>query len=155
MSYVLSNLPGDIQDVLDWWVGPIGFMLPAEDQWDNYIATSAILAAGGYILNSAEITRTFVRMAEHRITQVYLANPGKIYPKAALRTAASRQVVKGTVLRGMALLTRVVPTPLSLLFWTVTIATSIPPDGSSPYMHGYKTAGAVYNAQGQIVDYTM
>ncbi len=130
-------------------------MLPAEDQWDSYAISTGILAGGAYMMHQAEITRTLSRMAGHHITRVYAANPGQIYPRAALRKAASRQVVKGSVLRGLGFLTRSIPTPLSLLAWTVAIATSLPPTGSNLQMHGYMTAGAVYDPQGNIVDYRM
>lgn len=154
-QYVLSNLPGDIQDVLDWWVGPIGFMLPAEDQWTSSLMVSAGVAGASYVAFQLD-KRSIIggaRVMTHWFT-------GTKYTRDIVRPGVARVASKMSIGRLIGLATMSIPTPLSLLFWTVTIAYSLPPSGRSQAeidqrRFGWQTAGAVYNAQGQIVDYTM
>ena len=130
-QYVVSVLD-EVQDVMDWWVGPIGFILPSKDQYVEHALLAGFTAGAEYVIRQAAITAEFSKMAEHRIAAVYRANPGKVYPKAALRRMAGRQVAKGSAARGFMLTMGALPTPLSLLFWTLTIAYSLPPSGRAP-----------------------
>ena len=126
MSQYIASLLQEGQDILDWWQGPIGFMLPAEDQWDSYAISTGILAGGAYMINQAEITRTLSRMAAHHVTSVYAANPGVMYPRKALRTVAKRQVARGGFFSALSIGARAIPGPWSALIWMATIALSLP-----------------------------
>lgn len=114
-DYVLEGL-SEAQDFLDWWQGPIGFMLPSSDQWDNYLVQSAAFAVGASYLGPA-----LTRYAERPVL------------RAAGTRLVSREVVKQQVKRmGLArmaaVLTMSVPTPVSLLSWGLITAYSIPSD---------------------------
>ena len=153
-QYVLSNLPGDVQEILDWWVGPIGFMLPAEDQWTQSLIMSAGIGGAAYVASELEKKGVIggARVMTHWFT-------GTKYTRDVVRPGVTRVATRMSLSRLAGLATIAIPTPLSLLFWTVAIATSLPPSGMAAQryarMHAYHTAGMVYNQQGQLVDVTM
>lgn len=114
-DYVLARL-SEAQGFLDWWEGPIGFMLPSSGQWDNYVIQSAALAGAGTYLAPA-----LTRYAERPVL------------RAAGTRLVSREIVKQQakrlgLVRMAAVLTMSVPTPISLIFWGLTFAYSIPSD---------------------------
>ena len=120
--------------------GPADFLIPDDTRELVYSgAASAVTGAASYVLNSREVTRTISRMAAHHVTNVYAANPGSIYPRAALRTVAQRQTVRGSVLRGAGLMLRVTPG----IGWAVTavsLAYSIPPSRPGSLGHDARVA---------------
>jgi len=107
--------------------GPADFLIPDDTREMVYSgAGTAVTSAAAYVLNSREVTRSISRMAAHHVVNVYAANPGAVYPRAALRSVAQRQVLKGSVLRGVGMMTRILP-GVSMVAWALTIAASLPP----------------------------
>lgn len=114
VEYVLASVSKG-QDFLDWWQGPIGFMLPAADQWDNYFVQSAAIAAAGSYLGPV-----LTRYAERPV----LRSAGT---RVISREIVKQQTKRIGLARIAAVMTISVPTPVSLIFWTLVLAYSIPP----------------------------
>ena len=120
----------------DWHglVGPADFVIPDNPTELVYSGIgSAVYGAAMYVMTSKEVSRTLKlsQMAHHHIARVYAANPGSVYPKAALRAMARKQVVRGSMFRGAALIGLSLNPMTSLLLTAVFIAYSIPPDVGS------------------------
>ncbi len=119
--------------------GPADFLIPDDTRELIYSgAFSAISSAGAYVINHRAVTKEIGKMAAHHVANVYAANPRAIYPRAALRSIASRQVVRGGTMRALGILLPMVP-GVGLIATAVTFAYSIPPsvrDASG--MSGYE-----------------
>ncbi len=84
--------------------GPADFLIPDDTRELVYSGVgSAVTSSIAYVLNSREVTREISRMSAHRVASVYAANPGAVYPRAALRSVAQRQVARATLTRGIGL----------------------------------------------------
>lgn len=118
-EYVASQLSHG-QDFLDWWQGPIGFMLPNADQWDNFLIQTSLASAAAYGVSRLELAGVIggAKVHTHWFT-------GAKYTKDIVR--AGRTAKKISMLRTLGILTLYSPTPVSMGFWAVTIATSLPP----------------------------
>ncbi len=117
----------------DWHglVGPADFMIPDNPRELIYSGLGgAVYGAASYVMTSAEVTRSLKgsQMAAHHIARVYAANPGSVYPKAALRVMARRQIVRGSFVRGALIVGLSLNPAVSLLLTAYFIASSIPPD---------------------------
>ena len=114
----------------DWHglTGPADFLIPDDTTEMVYSGVATVgTTAMAYVVNHREVTRALAREAP-MVARVYAANPGAIYPRAALRAAAQRTVVRGTVWRGVAMTLAPVP----IVGWTLTalaIVYSLPPSG--------------------------
>ncbi len=117
----------------DWHglVGPADFFIPDNPREMVYSGIgSALYGAATYVMVNREVTRTLrmSQMAGHHITRVYAANPGAIYPKAALRAMARTKIARGSFLRGAATVGFSLNPFVGAMLGIGLIVTSMPPD---------------------------
>lgn len=129
------------QDKLDWWVGPIGWLLPDADQWRSRAAQ----AVGTTI--AVEIgLRTYGHNYLYGTRKHWFT--GTPYSREILRKGASKAIPRAGILRTLGVLSLSIPTPVSLIANTLLIAYSIPPDVRDPVtgmtsMEEYRDATSV------------
>ena len=113
------------QSKLDWWVGPIGWLLPDADEWGS----RTVQAAGTTIAVEVGL-RTYGH------NYLYGTRPhwftGTPWSREIVRKGVPKTIHRAGILRTLGVLSLSIPTPVSLLVNTLLVVYSIPPSKRDP-----------------------